>query len=97
MNFDRAAVGWLMLSLASLGLFATRVAGQSDSTPPACDWPFIRGSNFDGHSAETALADRWPETGPPVLWTASWAKAIPASWHGMTVWRPRPRHWPDST
>ena len=32
-------------------------------------WPFLRGFNFDGHSAEIHLADAWPSTGPPVLWT----------------------------
>ena len=32
-------------------------------------WPAVRGSNFDGHSPEIRLADQWPESGPPVLWT----------------------------
>jgi len=32
-------------------------------------WPFIRGENFDGRSAETNLAEIWPADGPPVLWT----------------------------
>jgi len=31
-------------------------------------WPFIRGPNYDGHSAEIHLADSWPSDGPPVLW-----------------------------
>lgn len=31
-------------------------------------WPFVRGPNFDGHSAEVNLSDRWPQEGPPVLW-----------------------------
>jgi outer membrane protein assembly factor BamB len=31
-------------------------------------WPFVRGPHFDGHSPEIHLADRWPDTGPPVLW-----------------------------
>ncbi len=33
------------------------------------DWPNIRGPKWDGTSEETGLVDRWPETGPPVLWT----------------------------
>lgn len=32
-------------------------------------WPCLRGPRYDGHSAEVHLADRWPEEGPPVLWT----------------------------
>lgn len=32
-------------------------------------WPHIRGSHYDGLSAETNLADAWPAAGPPVLWT----------------------------
>lgn len=34
-------------------------------------WPFVRGPNYDGHSAEIHLADSWPADGPPVLWTRS--------------------------
>jgi outer membrane protein assembly factor BamB len=32
-------------------------------------WPFIRGPYYDGNSAEHALAESWPDEGPPVLWT----------------------------
>ena len=32
------------------------------------DWPGIRGPNWDGHSAETGIADSSPELGLPVLW-----------------------------
>lgn len=32
------------------------------------DWPHVRGPGYDGLSAETGLADAWPEGGPPVLW-----------------------------
>ncbi len=32
-------------------------------------WPSLRGPTFDSHSAETGLAETWPESGPPVLWT----------------------------
>lgn len=32
-------------------------------------WHFIRAAQYDGHSPETGLANSWPSTGPPVLWT----------------------------
>jgi PQQ-like domain len=32
-------------------------------------WTFVRGPEFDGHSAETDLMNSWPPDGPPVLWT----------------------------
>ncbi|MGB7342700.1 MAG: PQQ-binding-like beta-propeller repeat protein [Pirellulaceae bacterium] len=32
-------------------------------------WPHIRGGNYDGISAESNLANAWPASGPPVLWT----------------------------
>jgi outer membrane protein assembly factor BamB len=35
---------------------------------PDRGWPFVRGVHFDGHSPEVHLAERWPESGPPVLW-----------------------------
>jgi outer membrane protein assembly factor BamB len=31
-------------------------------------WPNLRGPTYDGVSAETDLAERWPADGPPVLW-----------------------------
>jgi outer membrane protein assembly factor BamB len=39
----------------------------------ADDWPQWRGPNRDGKSAETGLLKRWPEDGPPLLWTATTA------------------------
>ena len=39
----------------------------NESTEPI--WPQLRGPTFDSHSAETGLADSWPEGGPPVVWT----------------------------
>lgn len=35
------------------------------------DWPTLRGPRYDGHSGETSLIEKWPEKGPPVLWTRS--------------------------
>jgi outer membrane protein assembly factor BamB len=34
------------------------------------DWPQWRGANRDGVSKETGLLKKWPESGPPVAWTA---------------------------
>ena len=36
----------------------------------ADDWPFFRGPNLDGISAEAAWKTSWPESGPPVAWKA---------------------------
>src|SRR5678810_969292 len=41
-------------------------SAEPDSSPA---WPQWRGPTFDCISAETGLADSWPEAGPPVLWT----------------------------
>ncbi|MFN0052104.1 MAG: PQQ-binding-like beta-propeller repeat protein [Planctomycetales bacterium] len=44
----------------------------SDDLPregEAPDWPFLRGPAFDGHADDTPLAEAWPESGPPVLWS----------------------------
>lgn len=38
-------------------------------TASAGDWPQWRGPNGDGFAVDEDLADTWPETGPPVLWT----------------------------
>jgi outer membrane protein assembly factor BamB len=60
----------------------TRRRGESSSRPavqtaanpflpagtPDAGWQFVRGPNFDGHSAEINLADSWPTDGPPILW-----------------------------
>ena len=42
--------------------------GTAANLPGA--WPRFRGSNFDGVSSkEMSLATRWPEQGPPLLWS----------------------------
>jgi hypothetical protein len=43
------------------------VADEPASADPG--WPHVRGPQYTAHSAETDLADSWPEEGPPVLWT----------------------------
>ncbi|HVK19082.1 MAG TPA: PQQ-binding-like beta-propeller repeat protein [Fimbriiglobus sp.] len=35
------------------------------------DWPQFRGPNRDGVSTETGLLKKWPEGGPPKVWTAT--------------------------
>ena len=35
----------------------------------ADDWPQFRGSNRDGKSAETDLLQKWPQSGPRLLWS----------------------------
>ncbi|HVJ85877.1 MAG TPA: PQQ-binding-like beta-propeller repeat protein [Caulifigura sp.] len=35
----------------------------------AGDWPQWRGPVGDGHAPDEQLADSWPESGPPVLWS----------------------------
>jgi outer membrane protein assembly factor BamB len=44
-------------------------------------WPQLRGPSYDGHSAETGLADTWPAKGPPVLW----ARRIGGGYSGVIV------------
>ncbi len=54
---------WTALSmlLAAAGLAVPGPAA-------AADWPQYRGPERDGVSAETGLAESWPDAGPPVLW-----------------------------
>ena len=47
----------------------------------AADWPQYRGLNRDGRSSETGLADRWPESGPEVLWRAN----LGSGYSGMAI------------
>ncbi len=42
---------------------ASKAAGE--------DWPCFLGPNHDGTSRETGLLDKWPEQGPPLVWTQS--------------------------
>ena len=50
--------------LIALLLSSTLVAAEPS-------WPQFRGPNRDNLSTETGLLDRWPEAGPPLVWTAS--------------------------
>ena len=46
------------------------VAGKKPLAEPGTDWTGWRGPNHDGISSETAWQSKWPEGGPPKLWTA---------------------------
>ena len=61
----RTRVGLIAVGLVSLSLFA---AGQA---PAAFDWPQWRGPDRTGVSKETGLAQAWPASGPPVVWSIS--------------------------
>lgn len=51
-------------------LIAAIVAeGRPSSEMSAADWAQWRGVTHDAISTETGLAESWPESGPPVLWT----------------------------
>jgi outer membrane protein assembly factor BamB len=55
------------LSLAVSASLAVTVR----ATAPGGNWPQWRGPLRDGVSTETDLLTRWPQGGPPKLWTAS--------------------------
>ena len=48
----------------------TGATASGAASRAAEDWPRWRGPRGDGISRETNLAERWPESGPPRLWTA---------------------------
>lgn len=49
---------------------AAQRRGRMQKSPVTQDWPQWRGPNRDGHSPDRGLLDRWPDGGPPLLWTA---------------------------
>ncbi|MEO8493661.1 MAG: PQQ-binding-like beta-propeller repeat protein [Planctomycetota bacterium] len=60
---------WCLVFVVLLGNGSLGEQRDSRAEETATDWPFIRGTNFDGTSQETGLLDAWPDSGPPVLWT----------------------------
>jgi outer membrane protein assembly factor BamB len=64
----------VLVAIAAAAAAATRPA-------EADDWPQFRGPGRDGVSAETGLADRWPEDGPTRLWEV----ALGSAYSGLSV------------
>ena len=62
---DRAAILCAVFSLVAMLV----AANSSNGEPRVSSWPGVRGPNWDGRSPETEIAERWPASGPPVLWT----------------------------
>lgn len=48
----------------------------------AADWPGFLGPNRDGHSPDSGLLKRWPETGPPLVWKVD---DVGPGWSSMAV------------
>ena len=72
------AVGWGIVAVSlshNAGSCAAQPTPATSNNPflaPGTEdagWPFVRGPSYDGHSAEIEIADTWPDSGPPVLWT----------------------------
>ena len=64
-RFPMWATRILRFSLV-LGLIGSSSAGATDEP----FWPRFHGPNRDNISHETGLLKRWPEGGPPLVWTA---------------------------
>jgi outer membrane protein assembly factor BamB len=58
------------LSAAIMGAIAS-AAVFSGHTAVTADWPQWRGPDRNGISPETGLAQQWPPSGPPVVWSAT--------------------------
>jgi len=58
---------------AAMSVAALRPAATAAPTAAgaATEWPQFRGPNRDGVSAEKGLLQKWPDGGPPKVWTAS--------------------------
>ncbi|MHC4169864.1 MAG: outer membrane protein assembly factor BamB family protein [Planctomycetota bacterium] len=55
-------------SITLLGIFiATSASFAADHD---CSWPQFHGPNRDNISSETGLLKKWPDEGPPLVWTA---------------------------
>lgn len=67
------ACAWCRLSIYMAVLFGVlALAGKdAEALTDGCYWPQFHGPRRDNISDDTALADRWPEQGPPLVWTAS--------------------------
>src|SRR5690242_17272637 len=52
-------------------LAALALAPAAELTVKPTDWPQFRGPNRNGFSPETGLLKKWPDGGPPKVWTAT--------------------------
>ena len=50
-------------------IWVSTLFGQEHFDSVNSNWPTIRGPALNGQSLETGLAESWPKSGPPVLWT----------------------------
>lgn len=76
----------LLILVALLVLLLAPGMGIADpaekvSSEAALDWPQWRGPNRDAVSPETGLLERWPESGPEVLWRVP----VGAGYSGVSV------------
>ena len=58
----------LIVIIAALCCLQSAAAAEPVNTI-APSWPQWRGATHDAISVETGLAESWPDSGPPVLWT----------------------------
>ena len=74
----------VVLAVCLAGVFAVVGSADVSRTLPLRDgdWPQWRGPNRDSKSTETGLLDKWPEDGPPLLWTA---KGLGEGYSSLTI------------
>ena len=57
------------MPLFAAALAALSLAPAAELTVKPTDWPQFRGPNRNGFSSQTGLLKKWPDGGPPKLWT----------------------------
>jgi outer membrane protein assembly factor BamB len=74
----------VVIAIGLAGLLAVVGLADVSRTLPLRDgdWPQWRGPNRDSKSTETGLLDKWPEDGPPLLWTA---KGLGEGYSSLTI------------
>ncbi len=74
----------IVLAVCLAGAFAVVGLADVSRTLPLRDgdWPQWQGPNRDSKSTETGLLDKWPEDGPPLLWTA---KGLGSGFSSVTI------------